>query len=308
MHVSTELDVRRGRVPVRRTCRPRKDGFRKEVVVPDVLKTIETSGREVPINWNLVVFGFDVDGLMWHSEGANQRGWKHACWELARRRGKSISAKVQDAELVIDKVFDPNSGRGFDTLAPGLFDVLGAELGYDTMVELEEDLSEIRDTEVLRCADRGDFELLPGVRELLDDFRRRDFAFGLVTANGSSQVNALLKRFLGDEAERLLPHEHRLFGRELAREEGFRNKPDPQILKRLAAKFGRSVQWSLIIEDRLDMIVRSLEAGALGAILAHPDVADDMKLEKMQERLHKELRPRLAKRVILVPSLDRVRF
>jgi HAD superfamily hydrolase (TIGR01509 family) len=179
---------------------------------------------------------FDLDGLMFDTEALFFR----AASEMLRDRGKVFTVDIMRAMI------------GRQPAASGL--------AFRTMAGLDEE------PEALMAEAKGRFEALldsvrpmPGLIVLLDHLR----AFGLPLAVGTSSGRAYAERLLSGHG--LLDR----FAFVLCREDVTLHKPDPEIYRTAAAKFGLEPAEVLVLEDTPTGLAAAKAAGTFAVGVPH---------------------------------------
>ena len=180
---------------------------------------------------------FDLDGLMFDTEALFVR----VAGELLAARGKAFTPEIMRAMI----------GRQADVAYPAL----KALAGLDEPAEALQ--AEVR----ARFADLIDVAVhpTPGLFVLLDHLHKR----GLPIAVGTSSRR--------EYAERLLSR-HGVFDRLaflLAAEDVSRSKPDPEIFRTAAARFGLPPCSVMVLEDSPPGIAAARAAGAFAVGVPH---------------------------------------
>ena len=187
---------------------------------------------------------FDLDGLMFDTEALFFR----VASEMLRDRGKVFTVDIMRAMIGRQPV---DSGRAFQTMA-----------GID------------EEPEVLMAEAKGRFEALidtavrpmPGLLALLDRLEE----FGLPLAVGTSSGRAYAERLLRGHGLR------DRFAFVLCREDVVLHKPDPEIYRTAAGRFGFDPGEVLVLEDTPTGLAAAKAAGtfAVGVPHDHSPAAD----------------------------------
>jgi HAD superfamily hydrolase (TIGR01509 family) len=180
---------------------------------------------------------FDLDGLMFDTEALFFR----VASEMLRARGKVFTIEIMRAMIGRQPT---ESGRAFREMA-GLDDAPEA-----LMAEAKERFEALIDTAV---------QPMPGLLALLD--RLRDLGLPLAVATSSGRAYA----------ERLI-RGHGLFDRFaflLCREDVARHKPDPEIYRTAAERFGLDPAEVLVLEDTPTGLAAAKAAGTFAVGVPH---------------------------------------
>jgi HAD superfamily hydrolase (TIGR01509 family) len=180
---------------------------------------------------------FDLDGLMFDTEALFFR----VASEMLRDRGKVFTVEIMRAMIGRQP---SESGRAFQTLA-----------GLD------------EDPEALMSEAKGRFEALidtavqpmPGLIFLLDHLRTLDVPLAVGTSSGRAYANRLLRG-------------HGLIDRfafALCREDVTLHKPDPEIYRTAAGKFGVEPAEVMVLEDTPTGLLAAKDAGTFAVGVPH---------------------------------------
>jgi HAD superfamily hydrolase (TIGR01509 family) len=180
---------------------------------------------------------FDLDGLMFDTEALF---FRVSC-EVLRARGKVFTPEMMQAMIGRRAV---DAGHSLKTLG-GLEEP--AEL---LLSEVRERFMALLDTAV---------HPTPGLFELLEHLRRK----GLPLAVATSSRRAFAERLLSQHG--LLDR----FAFVLTSEDVTRGKPDPEIYRSAAERFGISPGSMLVLEDSAAGVEAAKEAGAFAVGVPH---------------------------------------
>jgi len=180
---------------------------------------------------------FDLDGLMFDTEALFYR----VSAEALAARGKTFSAEIMNAML----------GRRAIEAAESLKTLAGLEEPVeDVLAEVRERFYAEMDTAV---------HPTPGLFVLLDHITRRSLPTAVATSSRRSYADRLLDR-------------HRLRDRfkfVLASEDVTRGKPDPEIYRLAAQRFGVAAGSMLVLEDSPAGVAAAKAAGAFTVAIPH---------------------------------------
>ena len=180
---------------------------------------------------------FDLDGLMFDTEALFFR----VASEMLRDRGKVFTVDIMRAMI----------GRQPSVSARA----------FQTMAELDED------PDALMAQAKGRFEVLidsavqpmPGLLTLLDHLQTLDVPLAVGTSSGRAYAHRLLRG-------------HGLIDRfafVLCREDVTLHKPDPEIYRTAASKFGFDPAEVLVLEDTPTGLLAAKEAGTFAVGVPH---------------------------------------
>jgi HAD superfamily hydrolase (TIGR01509 family) len=173
---------------------------------------------------------FDLDGLLFNTEELYQ----FVGTELMRRRGKTFEEELiqkitgRPQPVALQMLID---WHGLDTTV----DILSKETG-DLFAEILED----------RLA------LMPGVAELLNAVESARIPKAIATGSGRRFTREILGRF----------HLEPRFEFILTGEDVTHGKPDPEIYRRAAEKFGIDTRQMMVLEDSQNGCRAAVAAGA----------------------------------------------
>jgi HAD superfamily hydrolase (TIGR01509 family) len=180
---------------------------------------------------------FDLDGLMFDTEALFFRVSSQAL----EARGKSFTPEIMQAML----------GRRSIEVAHALKTFAGLDEPVDElMAEVKERFTTVMDTAVHPTA---------GLFVLLDRLKRRGLPIAVASSSRRSYADRLLRRH-GLE-------DHFLFV--LASEDVTRGKPDPEIYRRAAERFGVPPGAMLVLEDSPAGLAAAKGAGAIAVAVPH---------------------------------------
>jgi|GEM_PF-5802043 len=236
----------------------------------------------------------DFNGVVVDDENHQMEAWLEAIQVLFGN--VATSDQLDRAEVHVRWSF--KTGQ-FHEFRRALWEIFGpcAPQGIVTALDLDHALSAHRDERIKRCVEVDHtVRASDGVERLLRDFCSRGIKVGLFSANGQDLVNWMLDKFFGAEAaRRFFPPHWRLFGKTLP--EGVRSKPHSDGYRLLARMMNVLFDTCIIIEDRLEVIQRSLRDGAQGAVW----VCNKKDPAALWNRVRCEL-GKMFERVILVPT------
>jgi HAD superfamily hydrolase (TIGR01509 family) len=180
---------------------------------------------------------FDLDGLMFDTEALFFR----VASEMLRARGKVFTVDIMRAMIGRQPAA---SGLAFQTLA-GLDEAPDA-----LMSEAKGRFEALLDTEV---------RPMPGLLTLLDHLRTLGLPFAVGTSSGRAYADRLLRG-------------HGLIDRfafVLCREDVTLHKPDPEIYRTAAARFGLEPAEVLVLEDTPTGLLAAKAAGTVAVGVPH---------------------------------------
>jgi len=187
---------------------------------------------------------FDLDGLLFNTEELYQ----FVGTELMRRRGKTFEEELiqkitgRPQPVALQMMID---WHGLDTTV----DILAKETG-DLFAEILED----------RLA------LMPGAAELLNAVESARIPKAIATGSGRRFTRDILGRF----------HLEPRFEFILTGEDVTHGKPDPEIYRRAAEKFGIDTRQMMVLEDSQNGCRAAVAAGAFAvAVPTGPDSQHD---------------------------------
>ena len=160
---------------------------------------------------------FDMDGLMFDTEAVY---WKAAS-ALLGRRGFEYTQKI----------FDEVMGRPPEFCFRHFIDIFSLPEDWRTLQNESEDL-------FIDFLQEG-YSTTPGLLELLDELERREIPKSVCTSSAPRVVREVLKK------DRLAER----FDFIITSEDVVRGKPDPEIYRKAAQKFGVEPERMLTLED-----------------------------------------------------------
>jgi len=261
---------------------PRSRGFSKPV---SISHTLHLSTYTVLCDFNGVV----VD-----DENHQMEAWlgaiQHVFGDVA------TSDQLDRAEMHVRWCFKTGQFHEFRAVLWDIFKGCAPE-GISSALDLDHALSIYRDRRIKqRVAVERIIKANDGVEWLLKEFGSQGIRVGLFSANGPDLVNWMLDQFFGaGVAERFLPRVWRIYGKTLP--EGVRSKPYSDGYRYLARMMGVPFESCILIEDRLEVIQKSLRDGAQGAVW----VCNEKDPAALWRRVRCELGKKF-ERVILVPT------
>lgn len=184
-----------------------------------------------PIPWTYRCLAFDLDGVLVDTEPAFER----AVRELLEARGLCLTPALSRMML------------GTTTIQA--FEKLVAHFGLSEPVEV---LARESIERLFALFDVEPPPLLPGVAELLGRLERRGVPVAIATSSHREHVD----RVLGPH--RLLER----FGFVMTCEDVTRGKPDPEIYRKTAARFGHAAADMVVLEDSPNGLRAAKAAGA----------------------------------------------
>jgi HAD superfamily hydrolase (TIGR01509 family) len=180
---------------------------------------------------------FDMDGLMFDTEAL----FFQVASETLAVRGKSFTPQIMQAMI----------GRRSSDVGH----LLRTLAGLDEPVEVL--LAEVRQR--FRARLDSAVHPTPGLFVLLDHLRRRALPAAVATSSGRSSAGALLSRHGLTE----------FFAFVLTAEDVTRGKPDPQIYRLAAERFGMPAGSILVLEDSPAGVAAAKGAGAIAVGIPH---------------------------------------
>jgi len=180
---------------------------------------------------------FDLDGLMFDTEAL----FFQVSSQALEARGKSFTPEIMQAML----------GRRSIEVAQALKTLAGLdEPVEDLLAEVRERFTAVMDTAVHPTA---------GLFILLDRLKRRALPIAVATSSRRSYADRLLRRHgLEDRFEFVL-----------ASEDVTRGKPDPEIYRKAAQRFGVPAGSMLVLEDSPAGLAAAKGAGAIVVVVPH---------------------------------------
>jgi len=180
---------------------------------------------------------FDLDGLMFDTEAL----FFQVSSQALEARGKSFTPEIMQAMLGRRSI---EGAQALKTLA-GLDEPV-----EDLLAEVRERFTAVMDTAVHPTA---------GLFILLDRLKRRALPIAVATSSRRSYADRLLRRHgLEDRFEFVL-----------ASEDVTRGKPDPEIYRTAAQRFGVPAGSMLVLEDSPAGLAAAKGAGAIVVVVPH---------------------------------------
>jgi HAD superfamily hydrolase (TIGR01509 family) len=180
---------------------------------------------------------FDLDGLMFDTEAL----FFQVSSEVLATRGKQFTPEIMRAMI----------GRRSAEVADVLKTLAGLEEPVEILVaEVRKRFDDVMDDAV---------HPTPGLFVLLDRLKHRGLPLAVATSSRHSYADRLLTRHgLGDR-----------FTFVLASEDVTRGKPDPEIYRLAAARFGVAAGSLLVLEDSPAGVAAATAAGAIAVGIPH---------------------------------------
>ncbi|CEF48401.1 unnamed protein product [uncultured bacterium] len=180
---------------------------------------------------------FDLDGLMFDTEALFFR----VSSEALEARGKSFTAEIMQAML----------GRRSIEVAHALKTLARLDEPVEqVLADVRERFYAVMDTAVHPTA---------GLFILLDRLKRRALPTAIATSSRRSYADRLLRRHGLEDR----------FGFVLTSEDVARGKPDPEIYRKAAERFGVPAASMLVLEDSPAGLAAARAAGAIAVVVPH---------------------------------------
>lgn len=192
-----------------------------------------TAGPRPPLR----AVAFDLDGLMFDTEALFVR----VASDMLAARGKPLTRAILDAMI----------GRQWAVAGPAFKEIAG----------LEESVEELRREKVDRYEALIDTTVhpTPGLFALLAQLERRGLPRAVATSSHRAYTERLLRR------HDLMDH----FAFLLTAEDITRSKPDPEIYRTAAGRFGIEPAALLVLEDSVAGVSAARGAGAFVVAVPH---------------------------------------
>src|SRR5262245_48713053 len=194
-----------------------------------------------PVPWTYRCVAFDLDGVIVDTEPVFERS---VC-DLLEYRGLSLTSEL--------------AHRMLGTTTIQAFELLRAHFGLSETVEALANESIER---LFALLDAEPAPLLPGVVELLGRLERRGVPVAIATSSHREHVDRVL-----------VPHDLlRQFSFVMTCEDVVRGKPDPEIYRKTAERFGHASSAMVVLEDSPNGLRAAKGAGARCVVIPHSRV------------------------------------
>jgi HAD superfamily hydrolase (TIGR01509 family) len=195
----------------------------------------------LPVPWNYRCVAFDLDGVLVDTEPV----FEQAVSELLRDRGLVLTPELAHRMLGTPTMEAFEYLRGHFALPEPV-----AQLANESIQRL------------FALFDREPPPLLPGVTELLERLERRGVPVAIATSSHREHVDKVL-----------CPHDLlRCFSFVMTCEDVVRGKPDPEIYRKTASRFGHPPADMVVLEDSPNGLRSAKGAGARCVVIPHARV------------------------------------